>query len=84
MEDYLMVIKTKINTKEDVYNLNLIASQQPYDMFVSYGCDVYDAKSLLALYDLIGKEVNIVAPDRVDPKEFAHVVKKMGLVNGVD
>lgn len=74
-----MVIKVKINTKEDVYNLNIIACQQPYDMFVSYGHDIYDAKSLIALYTLIGKEVNIVAPDRVDPTEFANVVKKMGL-----
>lgn len=74
-----MIIKAKINTKEDVYNLNVVACNQSYDMFVSCGYDVYDAKSLLALYTLIGKEVNIVAPDRVDPDQFYKTVKKMGL-----
>ena len=74
-----MVIRVKINSREDVYNLNMVACNQPYDMFVSCGYNVYDAKSLLALYTLVGEEVNIVAPDRVDPEKFYKTVKKMGL-----
>lgn len=74
-----MIIRAKINTAEDVYNLSAVACEQPYDMFVSCEHNIFDARSLLALHVLVGKEVNIVAPDRVDPDKFMKAVKKMGL-----
>ena len=36
-----------------------------------------DARSLLGLYALIGKRVNVVAEDSVDPKSLDRLVAKM-------
>ena len=35
-----------------------------------------DAHSLLGLFDLIGKKVNVVAEDSVDAKQFEKLVSK--------
>lgn len=80
-----MQIKVKINTKEDVYNIHKVANKQMYDMFILYEQNTYNSKSLLILYTLIGKDVEIMAPDYVDPVEFISAVTEMGLGNyGLD
>ena len=38
---------------------------------------IIDAKSLLALFSLIGKTVNLVAPDSADPEKFMNLIKKI-------
>lgn len=74
-----MLMNVKINTKEDVERLSRIASEQPFDMGVHTNVVMLDAKSLLALYTLIGQKVAIVAPDGLNPNYFAKLVKKMKL-----
>ena len=75
-----MVIEVFLKDKDDIERLNKVACEQPFDMSVSYGYTIFDAKSLLALYTLVGKSVYIVAPDELDYRRFAKVVKKMKLV----
>lgn len=74
-----MVATVVLNSREDIENLNKVASQQSYDLSVSCGSVIVDAKSLLALFMLMGSKVSIVAPDRVSPKDFSKLVKKMNL-----
>jgi hypothetical protein len=48
-------------------------------MQVSSGLDVVDARSLLALFTMIGKNnVNLVAPDGTNPICFTKALKRMG------
>ena len=38
-----------------------------------------DAKSLLALFTLVGKSAILVAPDHLNPKRFMKLIEKMGI-----
>ncbi len=57
-----MVKLVSINSKEDVQRINRIACEQPFDMSLSSGSMIVDAKSLLALFNFVGKKTYIVAP----------------------
>lgn len=74
-----MIKTVKLQTKEDVERLNNIATKQDFDMSVSCGSTMIDAKSLLALFTLVGKSVHIVAPDGLNPKYFDKMVRSMNL-----
>ena len=74
-----MTANVVLKNREDVENLNKVASRQDFDLSVSCGSVIVDARSLLALFTLIGSRVSIVAPDGVSPKEFMKSIKKMNL-----
>lgn len=74
-----MTYNIELKTKEDVMKLNKEASKQPFDIFVSYGNVTVDARSLLALFTIIGKCVNLVAPDHVKPDKFSKFVEKLDI-----
>ena len=74
-----MTAKVHIKSMEDVQNLNKVASKQDFNLSVSCGSVIVDARSLLALFTLIGSQVSIVAPDGVSPKEFVKSIKRMKL-----
>ena len=73
-----MTYTVQLDTMEEIQKLNEIASEQPFEINVSKGCVTVNAKSLLALFTLIGEKVNLVAPDHADPQAFIEAVKKMG------
>lgn len=73
-----MTYTVQLDTMEEIQKLNEIASEQPFEINVSKGLVTVNAKSLLALFALIGEKVNLVAPDHADPKTFIEAVKKMG------
>ena len=73
-----MTYTIQIDDKDDIMKLSEIASQQPFEINVSKGLVTVNAKSLLALFTLIGEKVNLVAPDHADPQQFIDAVKKMG------
>ena len=73
-----MTYTVQLDSIEDIQKLSEIASEQPFEINVSKGCVTVNAKSLLALFTLIGEKVNLVAPDHADPKKFIDAVKKMG------
>lgn len=72
-----MVHPITLKTKEDVLRLNDLATKENFNLKVSTGSIIIDAKSLLALFALIGKKVNLVASDRTDPEVFSHFIKKI-------
>lgn len=74
-----MVYSTELKDKEDVLRLNKEATKNLIKILVESGSILVDARSLLALYALIGKKVKLIASDREDAKEFADFVKKVKL-----
>ena len=77
-----MVYPIIMKNDKDVYRVNKIASQYPYDLTIS-SIDgpqvILNAKSLLGLFSLIGKKVYLVAPDHSSPSEFDKIIKKINL-----
>ena len=59
--DETMIYPYKINTKEDLYRLSELASKEDYPIYISTSLGQLDAKSLLALFTILGKEVNLVS-----------------------
>jgi hypothetical protein len=65
-----MVQPVKFETKEDLYRFSELASKQDFNIYISTELGQLDAKSLLALFTILGKEVKIVAPDHADADKF--------------
>lgn len=72
-----MIYPYIIETKEDLYRLSELASQEDYPIYISTDMGQLDAKSLLALFTILGKEVNLVAPDHANAKDFVHFIEKL-------
>lgn len=72
-----MVFPITLNDKKDILRLNELATKESFSLKVSNGSIIIDAKSLLALFSLMGKTVNLVAPDSADPIRFKNLIKKI-------
>ena len=72
-----MVFPITLNDKKDILRLNELATKESFSLKVSNGSIIIDAKSLLALFSLMGKTVNLVAPDSADPVRFKNLIKKI-------
>lgn len=71
-----MVHPIKFETKEDLYRFSELASKQNFDIYISTMYGQLDAKSLLALFTILGKDVNVVAPDHADADKFIAFLNK--------
>ena len=71
-----MVHPVKFETKEDLYRFSELASQEDFGIYISTPYGQLDAKSLLALFTILGKDVNIVAPDHASADKFIAFLKK--------
>ena len=67
----------EIKTPEQVEKINRLAAKAPYEVWLSSGTVMLDARSLLGLMALVGQRVHVVAEDDVDPKRFSRLVEKM-------
>ena len=72
-----MVFPITLNNKKDILRLNELATKESFNLKVSNGSIIIDAKSLLAFFSLIGKTVNLVAPDIAYPERFMNLIKKI-------
>jgi hypothetical protein len=72
-----MVFPITLNDKKDILRLNELATKESFSLKVSNGSIIIDAKSLLALFSLMGKTVNLDAPDSADPIRFKNFIKKI-------
>ena len=66
-----------ITDNQQVERINELASKVPYEVWLTDDTVMLDARSLLGLFALVGKRVNLVAEDDVNPTAFAKLVKKM-------
>ena len=65
-----MVTPVKFKTKEDLFRFSELASKQDFNIYIGTEYGQLDAKSLLALFAILGREVNIVAPDHASADKF--------------
>lgn len=65
-----MVKYARFETKEDLYRFSELASKEDFNIYIDTQYGQLDAKSLLALFTILGKDVHIVAPDHADPDKF--------------
>lgn len=72
-----MVKELTIRSSDQVERINRLASDAPYEVWLSTDVVMLDARSLLGLYTLVGQKVHVIAEDDVDPKRFAKLVSKM-------
>ena len=72
-----MVKAIDITSKQQVERISELACEAPYEVWLSDGTIMLDARSLLGLFALVGKRVNVVAEDDVNPRAFGRLVKKM-------
>lgn len=72
-----MVKELDIKNGAQVERINELASEAPYEVWLSTDTVMLDARSLLGLYALIGQRVRVVAEDDVDPNRFGKLVSKM-------
>ena len=67
----------EIKTPAQAEKISQLASEAPYEVWLSTDTVMLDARSLLGLMALVGQRVHVVAEDNVDPKGFAHLVDRM-------
>lgn len=72
-----MFKEIEIKDKAQVEKINKLACDAPYEVWLSSGSVMLDARSLLGLYALIGKRVHVVAEDDVNPAAFSRLVDSM-------
>jgi hypothetical protein len=72
-----MNIPYKFNSQEDIYKLSELACQEDFNIYISTNTGMLNAKSLLALFTILGKDINLVAPDHADSKKFIKFIEKL-------
>jgi hypothetical protein len=70
------------HTHEDLRRFSEMASKQDFNIYISTPMGQLDAKSLLALFTILGKEVNVVAPDHADANRFCSFLQEYGKPDG--
>ena len=76
-EEPSMVREIEIKDGSQVEKINRLACNTPYEVWLSAGTMMLDARSLLGLFALVGKKACVVAEDDVDPHAFDKLVSKM-------
>ena len=71
-----MVKSARFETKEDLYRFSELASKEDFNIYISTEYGQLDAKSLLALFTILGKDVNVVAPDHTSAEKFIKFLDK--------
>ena len=72
-----MVKELEVKTPAQVEKINRLASQQPYEVYLTNGTVMLDARSLLGLFTFIGQKALVVVEDDVDPDRFGKLVNHM-------
>ena len=72
-----MVYPYKINDKNDLVRLCELASKEDFPIYISTDYGQIDARSLLGLFTVVGKDINLVAGDHSCVKEFTKFISKL-------
>lgn len=72
-----MVRELDIKSREQVERINRLACGTPYEVWLNAGTVMLDARSLLGLYALVGRRVQVVAEDDVGRRRLDRLVSKM-------
>lgn len=72
-----MIYPYKINSKDDLVKLCELACKENFPIYISTDYGQIDARSLLGLFSIIGKDINLVAPDHSCAKDFGKFIYKL-------
>lgn len=72
-----MTYPFKIESKEDLLRLSELACKEDFAIYLSTSNALFDVKSLLALFTILGKDVSLLAPDHVDAEKFSNFIEKV-------
>lgn len=72
-----MIRDIEIKDEAQVRRINQLASEAPYEVWLSTDTLMLDARSLLGLFALIGQRATVVAEDDVNPRNFRRLVEQM-------
>ena len=78
-----MVKKLDIKDRDQVEKINELATETPYEVWLSTDTLMLDARSLLGLYALIGKRVNVVTEERQNGQRRPQEPGPAGIQNGL-
>ena len=67
----------KIETKEKVQRICELATYSPYEVWLNVNGESLDARSILGLFSLVGKEAYVVVEDDVDRDSFNKLMDKI-------
>lgn len=73
-----MLKEIEIKSEAQVEKINKLACDAPYEVWLSSGTVMLDARSLLGLFALVGRKANVVVDDDVAPRSFQKLIAKMG------
>lgn len=66
----------RFDSKEDLYRFSELASHEDFGIYISTPYGQLDAKSLLALFTIMGKDVKVIAGDHTDVDDFVNFIEK--------
>lgn len=72
-----MIKEIEIRSEAQVQKINKLACKAPYEVWLSSGSIMLDARSLLGLYALVGKRAKVVTEDDIDPRTVDRLVEQM-------
>ena len=72
-----MLKEIEIKNEAQVEQINRLACKAPYEVWISSGDIMLDARSLLGLFALVGRKAQAVVEDAVAPRAFDKLVAKM-------
>ena len=71
-----MIYPYKIESQEDLLRLSELASKEDFPIYISTKYGKVDARSILGLFTMISKEINLTAPDHGDNSAFSKFINK--------
>lgn len=72
-----MIREIEIKDDAQVEKINRLACQAPYEVWLSSGTIMLDARSLLGLFALVGRKAYVVVEDSVSPKSLDRLVARV-------
>ena len=72
-----MIYPYKINTREDLFRLSALACEEDFPIYINTPHGQLDVRSLLGLFTVMGKEINLAAPDHCDADAFSKFIEKL-------
>ena len=72
-----MIFPYRINTKEDLYRLSELACKEDFPVYITTPYGQVDARSVLGLFTILGKDIHLVAPDHASANDFHKFIDKL-------
>ena len=73
-----MYREIEVKSEAQVKRINQLACDAPYEVWLSSGDMMLDARSLLGLFALVGRRAHVVVEDDVAPRSLDRMVARMG------